>query len=192
MANHQLGAHEVLELHEVLCHSINVLNLFHLYEPHIRDQELKRIIMHQTNFMTKEYNQLVNITNVHSGNVENIEQEDSTLNFEPRYGLDQPIQSYPKPFLRQLMDSDIASGMLNLHKTLAEKKFTSSLECADLSLREGLLQGAKNCADQAYEIFQYMNVRGYYQVPKLVNQDDVLNQYQEAPDPNLFHNGLQS
>ena len=67
----------------------------------------------------------------------------------------------------------------------------SSLECADLHIRESLLQGAKNCADQAYEIFQYMNVRGYYQVPKLTVQDELLSRYQEAPDPLLFQNGLQ-
>src|SRR5689334_8996388 len=106
MNHHQLGAHEVLELHEVLCHSINGLNLFHLYLPHIRDQELKRIINHQIQFMTSEYNQLVNIPNVYSASVNQMEQ-DERLEFEPRYGLDQSIQSYPKPYLRQLTDSDI-------------------------------------------------------------------------------------
>ena len=35
-----LGAHEVMELHEVLCDAINGINQFELYRPHIQDQQL--------------------------------------------------------------------------------------------------------------------------------------------------------
>jgi hypothetical protein len=182
MNNLQLGAHEVLELHEVLSHSINEIHMLHLYQPYIRDQELRYIVENQLRFITGEYNQF-------ASNLQ-LQQEHSEYSnitgFEPRYGLDSPPQFYPKVANHQLTDLDIASGILGLHKMSASKKMTAALECANFSLREALILGAKNCADQAYEMFQYMNIRGIYQVPKLSNQDDVIHQYQEAPDPALF------
>lgn len=29
------------------------------------------------------------------------------------------------------------------------------------------MQGANNCAEQAYEVWQYMNAQGYYHVPTM-------------------------
>lgn len=189
MNHSQLGAHEVLELHEILCHSINGINQFLLYEPHIRDERLRDIFFHQMNFMKEEYNQLVSMMDLSSSGKSKSYKVFSA--FEPRYGLDQPPQSYPKVYTHQLLDSDIASGMLGYHKSSAVVKMTASLEFANLSLRNVIIQSAKNCADQAYEIFQYMNERGLYQVPILTNQEAVLHQYQEALDPTLFNKGIQ-
>ncbi|MGJ7921099.1 spore coat protein [Neobacillus sp. LXY-4] len=180
---HQLGAHEVLELHEILSHSINGIHMFHLYEPYIRDQELRSILENQLHFMMDEYNQLASNPQLHHL----FREYPASSEFEPRYGLDSPPQFYPKVSNRQLTDQDIASGILGWHKTAAIKKMTAALECADFSLRQAFIQGANNCADQAFELFQYMNIKGYYQVPKLTNQDDVIHQFQEAPDPALFN-----
>ena len=46
-------------------------------------------------------------------------------------------------------------------------------------------QGAINCAEQAYEIWQYMNEQGYYQVPTMkdVTTQTMSNIYQPAGTP---------
>ncbi|RXT07014.1 spore coat protein [Ammoniphilus sp. CFH 90114] len=64
-------------------------------------------------------------------------------------------------------DRDVASGMLGFHKSSACKKTTAYLECADPQIRRMIQQGAANCGEQAYEVWQYMNHRGYYQVPTM-------------------------
>jgi spore coat protein CotF len=45
-----------------------------------------------------------------------------------------------------------------------------------------LIQGAVNCADQAYDVWQYMNSRGYYQVPTMQQNttDTLINTYQPS------------
>jgi spore coat protein CotF len=46
-------------------------------------------------------------------------------------------------------------------------RMMASLECADPNLRRMIQQGAMNCSEQAYEVWQYMNQKGYYQVPTM-------------------------
>jgi spore coat protein CotF len=87
----------------------------------------------------------------------------------------------------QLKDSDIASGVLGIHKTGATFKMLASLECADPNLRRMIQQGAVNCAEQAYEIWQYMNQKGYYQVPtmKEMTTNTVVNSYTTTTGGNV-------
>ncbi|MFE8699552.1 spore coat protein [Cytobacillus sp. FJAT-54145] len=190
MQNNQLGAHEVIELHEVLNDAINGINQFHLYEPHVQDETLREILNHQIEFLIKEYNQLVNVMNTNSQNQGAVSYRTFT-GYVPRYGLDEPQSSYPKPTANQLTDQDIATGMLSCHKSSAMMKMTAALEFANLQLRNMMTQGAKNCSDLAYETFQYMNERGYYQVPILSNQADILGQYIQAPNQHNLQYGFQ-
>jgi hypothetical protein len=77
-------------------------------------------------------------------------------------------------------DRDVASAVLGLHKTGAVMKMHAALECADPEVRAAMLQGANNCAHQAYEIWSYMNRRGYYQIPVFqeMAQTNMLRGYQ--------------
>jgi len=54
-----LGAHEVLELHEVLSDAIHGLNTLKLYRPHARDQRLQAMVDRHMQNLTMEYNHLV-------------------------------------------------------------------------------------------------------------------------------------
>ena len=49
-----IGAHEIMDCHEVLCSTINGINLFQLYQPYCQDQELKNILQNQLSFMTND------------------------------------------------------------------------------------------------------------------------------------------
>ncbi|WP_458412842.1 spore coat protein [Schinkia sp. CFF1] len=170
----QLGAHELMEIHEVLCNAIDGINQFQLYQPHCQDSQLQNILQNQVSFMINEYNQLVSLlsnkTNV--GNMGAVRTSMNTnmrtnTNFSPTYGLRNPSPNQPNTSMQQMDDRDVASGMLGCHKASATMKMHAALECADPQIRSTFIQGAKNCADQAYEVWQYMNSKGYYQVPTL-------------------------
>lgn len=180
--NQQYGAHELMEVHEVLTDTIDGINQFQLYQPHCQDPQLQNILQNQLGFMTNEYNQMVAAVQKHGAqrNVPTMRQADQTA---PMYGMSSATASEaPNASMRQMNDRDISSGMLGCSKSSATMRMHGALECADPQLRHLLVQGAKNCADQAYETWQYMNGKGYYQVPTLQENtaQSVLNHYAPA------------
>lgn len=189
MQNQQLGAHELMEIHEVLSSTINGINQFQLYQPHCQDSELQNIIQNQLNFMTNEYNSLVSLLSNKTGSLRSNQLGSIRTNasFTPTYGLQNPSPNQPNTSIQQLDDRDIASGMLGCSKSSATLRMHAALECADPTIRQALIQGSKNCAEQAYETWQYMNRKGYYQVPTLKDEtmQTFANMYQPISyDPN--------
>ncbi|CAM4343534.1 spore coat protein [Paenibacillus alkaliterrae] len=179
MAAH-LGAHETMEVHEILTATIDGINLFQLYRPFAKDQQLIQMLDKQLHFTINEYNQTVQSLN-QQGMSEAVPYR-SIRNVAPIYGLDNPVPQSPNVSMNQMDDRDVASGMLGFHKTSATMKIIASLECANPQLRRMMQQGAVNCSEQAYEVWQYMNQAGYYQVPtmKEMTTNTVLNSYQPA------------
>ncbi|TCT26660.1 coat F domain-containing protein [Melghiribacillus thermohalophilus] len=177
---HQLGAHEIMELHEVLSDTINGINQFQMYREYCQDPELRRIIDNQVHFMTNEYNTLVNLTQGKSGEFRTNHTPRTASS--PTYGLQNQSSSRPNASVNQMNDRDIANGMLGCHKTTASFRMNAALEIADRQIREAIIQGAKNSADQAYEVWSYMNSKGYYQVPTFDQQtsQQIINAYQPA------------
>lgn len=176
----QLGAHETMEVHEVLTTAINGINQFQLLRPIVKDQQLLQIVDRQLQFMVNEYNGMIQILN-QQGQSQAVPYQ-SPKNVPPVYGLDNPAAQTPNQSMNQMDDRDVASGMLCHHKASAIMKMTASLECADHTLRKMIQQGAANCSEQAYEVWQYMNQNGYYQVPTMkdVTTNTMLNTYQAA------------
>lgn len=177
MAAH-LGAHEVMEVHEVLTNTINCINHFELYRPHVRDQRLNSLLSRQVQFMAQDYNNMVRGLSGHPQGGQAVPYR-NPKNAAPVYGLDNPRQQSPNLTINQLDDHDIASGMLGCHKASAVMKMTACLECADPNLRRMIQQSANNCAEQAYEVWQFMNQSGYYQVPTMQENttNTMLNTY---------------
>lgn len=176
----QFGAHETLEVHEVLTSAINGINHFQLLRPYIKDRQLQQILDRQLQFMTNEYNGTVRALQ-QQGQEQAIPYR-SPINLAPIYGLDHPAEQSPNASMNQIDDRDVASGMLGCHKASASMKMIASLECANPQLRHLMQQGAINCSEQAYEVWQYMNQQGYYQVPTMkdVTTNTVMNTYQPA------------
>ncbi|MDW7676019.1 MAG: spore coat protein, partial [Bacillota bacterium] len=79
------GAHEVMEVHEVLNTAIDGINNFQLYEPHVKDPELKRVLHKQLEFMNQEYNSMVQAIG-QQGMGEAVPYR-TPMNFSPSYGL---------------------------------------------------------------------------------------------------------
>lgn len=177
---HHFGAHETMEAHEVLTSAVDTLNVFNFLRREITDPQLSQIMDRQINFMEKEYNDMVSYVSQHRGVTPDIYH--SRRNASVNYGLRKPSPVAPHGESRQLKDRDAASIMLGMLKCSASKKMMAALECADSQLRRMMIQGANSCAEQAYEIFTFMNQRGMYQVPTMQRstQENFMNMYQQA------------
>jgi spore coat protein CotF len=174
------GAHEMMEIHEVLSAEIDGINTLQLYRPFVKDPQLRQMLDHQLQFMTNAYNNLVQM--VHANGAGQAVPYRTARQFTPAYGLDNPAPQSPNMSAQQMDDRDVASGMLCIHKNGAMKQLMGALETANPNLRRALQQGAMNCAEQAYEVWQYMNEKGYYQVPtmKEMTTNTMMNVYQTA------------
>jgi spore coat protein CotF len=177
----QYGAHEIMEIHEVLTDTIDGINQFQLYRPHVRDQQLLAIVDNQIRYMTHEYSQMVNMLN-QTGRNEAIPYRGPNKTASPVYGLHNPSTQSPNTSMNQMDDRDVSSGMLGCHKSTACMRMVAALECADPQIRRMIQQGAMNSSEQAYEVWQYMNHHGYYQVPtmKEMTTNTMKNSYTAA------------
>ncbi|RXT15352.1 spore coat protein [Ammoniphilus sp. CFH 90114] len=176
----QYGAHEVMEMHEVLTDAIDGINQFQLYRPHATDQQLVQMIDRHLQFMLSEYNLMVQTLNQKGMN--QAVPYRAPRNVSPTYGLDNPSTQAPNMSIQNMDDRDVASGMLGCYKASAVFKMNAALECADPQLRRTLQQGAVNCSEMAYEVWQYMNEKGYYQIPtmKEMTTNTMINTYTQG------------
>lgn len=173
----QYGAHEVMELHEVLTDAIDGINRFQLYRPHVTDNELLSILDHQVQFMTQNYNNMVQAAN--QTGLGQATPYRAPKSPQPKYGLHNPQPQSPNDSVNAMDDQDVSSGMLGCHKASAFVRMMGALECANPELRRMMQQAAVNCSEQAYEVWQYMNEKGYYQVPtmKEMTTDTMMSTY---------------
>jgi spore coat protein CotF len=172
MQSHPYGAHEVIELHEVLNGAVDAINTAHLYAPFVRDPELAQIVRHQVQFMQEEYNGLVYaVQGLGGGELFPYRPARAFSTSEALMSQAAPM-SGSQPYAAQIDDRDVASVMLGIHKTGAKLKMAAALETGHSQIRDLFLQGAVNCAHQAYEMWGYMQRKGYYAwtaMPKAAN-----------------------
>ncbi|WP_051348655.1 spore coat protein [Peribacillus kribbensis] len=163
------GAHETMEVHEILMEKVNMLNQFNFYLQIAKEQRLIDIIIRHQQEEIKSYNELLSYTHDYT-TFAPIAANTYIQGMTPQqihYGVNNPPQIQPESSTNQLRDKEAAMGMLLCHKNAAKNGMSAALETADPTLRRILMNSAVNCADQAYEVFLYLNGQGIYQVPEL-------------------------
>ncbi|PLR92562.1 spore coat protein [Bacillus sp. T33-2] len=179
------GAHETMEVHEILMEKVNMLNHFNLYAAQTQNPQLLEMIVRHQQEEIVSYNELVAYTHDYN-RFSPVPPNTNIREISPQqiqYGLQNPPQFAPEANAT-LNDMEIASAMLLCHKNAARNGMWATLECADPNLRRLLLNSAANCANQAYEVFLFMNGQGAYQVPKMESHTakSFLHRYQPAGD----------
>jgi spore coat protein CotF len=179
----KFGAAEILQAHQVLSQHIDGINQFELYRQHVKDQRLMQILDSQVNHMFTGYQNLVRfLQNQGMGSaVPYRAPKSSTI----KYGLRQPSPAVPNASDNEMDDRDVASGMMFSIKASALQCTTAALESANPDLRNMMTNCAVSAINQAYEIFHYMNQKGFYQVPTLAEQttQTMINTYQVGSQP---------
>ncbi|RFU63168.1 spore coat protein [Bacillus sp. V59.32b] len=177
------GAHETMEIHEILMEKVNMITHFNFYATETQNQQLIDMIIRHQQEEIRSYNELVSYTHDYKG-FKPVPPNTQIREIQPqeiRYGLNNPPQIAPEVDA-MLKDSEIATAMLCCHKNAARNGMWATLECADPNLRRMLLNSAANYANQAYEVFLFMNEQGQYQVPTLKDHTakTFIHRYQPA------------
>ncbi|MDR4947615.1 spore coat protein [Neobacillus cucumis] len=162
------GAHEAMEVHEILTEKINMINHFHMYAAQAKDPQLKEMIHRHLQEEIKSYDTVVSYTHDYQ-NFAPMSANTNMGSVKPnqiQYGLDNPSMVAPEANTT-FNDFEIASALLICHKNGAANGVKATLEIADPNLRQVLLNGAVNCVNQAYEVFLFMNQQGQYQIPTM-------------------------
>ncbi len=176
----RFGAHELLMTHEILSNDINCINHLEMLRPHVNDPELAQILDNQLNFKIQGYNNLVNFLH-NSGGTQAVPYR-SPKHGNVQYGLRNPSPDKPNTDPNQLNDQDISAAILGCAKTSAVWDTQATIECADPTLHEMMSNCVQSSINMVYETFQYMNRKGYYQVPTLQENttQTIIDSYQPA------------
>lgn len=180
------GAHETVEVHEILNEKMNMIAHFSLYAEQVQSPQIRDLIQHHLQTAMQQYDQLVAYTHDYSaanrseGNRAGSYQMGGASPEQIMYGLRQPAPVAPQ-MQGRLNDQQILSAVLCCHKNSAKNGMSASLECADPNVRQMLLNGAVTANQNAYDTFLLMNQLGQYQVPTM--QDHTAKTFLHAFQP---------
>lgn len=176
------GAHELLDVHEVLSTMIAGLNQFVLLRDQVQDQELLSILDKQYAFMLDEYNITVEAYRTGHDPQHPTRSYNMQTGHDFTYGLTPGEPKKPIQAANELNDGIISGFMLGCHKAGAVGKTGAALESTNPVVRRVLQDSIANCIEMAYELSVYQNKKGVYQVPKLSPMDmtTMLTMYGEA------------
>ncbi|MBL0387401.1 spore coat protein [Tumebacillus sp. ITR2] len=168
----RFGAHEFLETQEALRCKAADLELYGVLISQAQDPHLRDILANQQNRMVQSYQQclaLANMGNANAGVATMAHTPQTNVYENIQVGLHNPMQPAPNVNAKTLSDRTIATVALNLHKAGAIFGMQWALECTIPQLRGFHATCANVCQEMAYELFQYLNYTGVYQVPQLAD-----------------------
>jgi spore coat protein CotF len=181
------GGHELMDVHEILGCLNGTLDQYLLYDQHIKDPELKDILNRQHQFMLDNYNILCECFKSgkdpsHPTTKYMMNQSNDVI-----YGLKPGQPKTPHTNASQIGDKCISNYMMGLIKSSAGVMTMGALEVTNPVVRRVIADSVPNFIEMAYEIFQYQNKHGYYQVARLDQNDmtQLINSYAPATGQQL-------
>ncbi len=176
------GAHELLDVHEVLSTMIAGLNQYVLLRDKVQDQELLSILDRQYAFMLDEYNITMEAYKTGQDPTHPTRSYKMQIGNDTTYGLTPGQPKKPIQSANELDDAIISGYMLACHKAGATGKTMAALESTNPVVRRVLQDSVPNCIEMAFEIALYQNKKGVYQVPQFAQADMniMLNMYGQA------------
>lgn len=176
------GAHEILDVHEVLSASIGALNQCVLMRDQIQDPELLAILDRQYAFMLDEYNITMEAYKTGHDPKHPTKTYNMQMSNDVKYGLTPSEPKKPIQSASEVNDAILSGALLTMHKTAAVGKTQAALESTNPVVRRVLQDSVPNCVEMAYEVSLYQNKRGIYQVPQFAQNDmtTMLNMYGQA------------
>lgn len=165
------GAHEVLDVHEVLSGAVGTMNEYMMLRSHVKDQELRDILDRQYQFMQQEYNTTVDCFQSGQDPAVPTQSYKMKQGNDFIYGLTPTQPKKPMQSPSEINDAFISGAMLGAVKSTASMKTMAALESTNPVVRRVLADSIPNCIEMAYELSIYQNKHHYYQVPQFSQQD---------------------
>ncbi|MFA4885889.1 MAG: spore coat protein [Desulfotomaculaceae bacterium] len=188
----RLGTQELMEMHEVLNESVCMIEHYAMYLNHGQDPELRRILERQQRHMIDSYNAKVNLSQSQGIDITGIPRPAMgartagiTMEGRPEHGMQHVPPAVNSPDATSLNDRAIATGAMVFHKCGAVRSTNAAFVCTDPQLRNFLSTAAKSCVEMAYEMFQYMNQKGWY--PARMMQQHTMTQTQQTYQTQAGH-----
>ncbi|MCL6517236.1 spore coat protein [Alicyclobacillus sp.] len=180
------GAHELLETQEALRSKAAHIELYGVLMEMAQDPQLRSLLEGQQRRMMNGYQQGVALLSGRGMQAPMpTPMTSSPMHQGAQLGLHQPMMAPPNPHPGRLSDQTIATLALNMHKTGAAVGMLWAGECVDPQIRNYHVHGANECQQMAYEIWHYMNAKGYYQVAQFNPQtaNTMVQAFQTQPMP---------
>lgn len=167
----RFGAHEFLETQEALRTKAANIELYGVLINDAQDAHLRDILTNQQRRMVQSFQSCVGLLANRGVQAQTSVPHTPQVNVyeQPQIGLNNPTFPQLNPNAKQLSDWAIASIALNLHKAGSVFAMQWANECAAPEIRGCHVTSANTCQEMAYELFQYMNYKGQYQVPQLAD-----------------------
>lgn len=166
--NAQYGAHELAGMNEALMTKSANVELLSFLSHHVSDQRLQAMLLHHAETIFAHYTEGIAILQgQHSGLQYGFQNYQQFTNAAPKLGLRNPSMPSPNMQAQSPSEQSICTVALNIHKFGAIGWTTLALECTNPQFRSFLMAGANMCDKMAYEVWTFMNQKGYYQVPTL-------------------------
>lgn len=179
------GGHELMDVHEVLSCTVSTLDQYLLFAQMAKDPELQAMINRQHQFLLDSYNLLAQCFKTGMNPSHHTTRYAMTQSNDVVYGLTASQPKKPKMNASEIGDQCITNYMLGLMKADAQALTKGALEVTNPVVRRVMADSVPNFVEMAYEIFQYQNKRGYYQVARLDQQDmeTLINSYAPTNAP---------
>lgn len=173
------GGHELMDVHEILGCLNGTLDQYLLYDQHIKDPELKDMLNRQHQFMLDNYNILCECFKSGKDPSHHTTKYMMNQSNDVVYGLKPGQPTMPHTNASQIGDKCISNYMMGLVKSSASAMTMGALEVTNPVVRRVIADSIPNFIEMAYEIFQYQNKHGYYQVARLDQNDmtQIINSY---------------
>ncbi|UFJ40330.1 spore coat protein [Brevibacillus humidisoli] len=163
----QWAAHELMETTELL-RKLTADIEFHAFCAEMTsDHDLQGILRRHIQTMDHTYHQAVNLLHNKGADLTTTRIHQVHGQHHPHMAQ-QPQQMMPAPntnATRKMSDLTISTLILNSHKAGSMLGMLWANECVDPDIRSLHVLSANNCQQMAYEIWQYMNAKGYYEAP---------------------------
>ncbi|GAK13415.1 LOW QUALITY PROTEIN: hypothetical protein JCM19039_3258 [Geomicrobium sp. JCM 19039] len=169
MTNH--GGHELFDGHEMLAGMINVLDQYMIFKPYVKDQQLLDILEQQYDYLTAQYNRMVEAFSTGQKPTTDIQSYAMTQSHTVTYGITPSAPQKPNANLSEVKETGVSAHMLGLIKSTSSLFAMAAPEVTNPVFRRVIADSVPDLIEMAYDIFLYQNKHGYYQVPKLNGQD---------------------
>ncbi|WP_184405076.1 spore coat protein [Geomicrobium halophilum] len=165
------GGHEMFDAHEMLTSTINVLDQYMIFRPHVNDQELLSILDRQYDYMTTQYNRMVEALSTGQKPSMSIQPYEMPASNNVTYGMKPSQPKKPSGTLSEVSEEGLSAQMQGLLKSATSMFAMGAPEVTNPVLRRVIADCIPDFIEMAYEVFLYQNRNGYYQVPQLQQAD---------------------
>lgn len=168
------ATHEFLETNELVRKLAADIEFHAMCAEMTTDPELSSMLQRHVQHMDQTYHQAIQLLqNKGTPMAASTTRHMQIHSHQAHAGFQNP-QPIPEPkteHVNRLSDLTIATLILNCHKAGSVFGMMWANECVDPDVRSFHIMCANNCERMAYEVWQYMNARGYYEVPAMPMND---------------------